>query len=109
MWPVPLRLRPTGLGLDLTHRGQDSGFRPTLTPIHPPTRRPGPALEGMLPGGHAPRRACSLRARSLRARSLEDKLLEGTSPMGCFPVPFTCPFFHLTGLWQLFKASLKRQ
>lgn len=56
---TPSQGSPKGLGLDFTHRGQASGFGPTLLPTHPPTpaRRPGPAPEGMLSRDRAPWRA----------------------------------------------------
>ena len=79
---IPSQGRPAGLSLDFTHRGQASGFGPTLLPTHPP-RRPGPVPEGTLPGGHVPWRACSV---------------EGTLPGGHVPHwVFSCSV-HVSGL-----------
>lgn len=79
---IPSQGRPAGLGLDFTHRGQASGFGPTLLPTHPP-RQPGPVPEGTLPGGHVPWRACSV---------------EGTLPGGHVPHwVFSCSV-HVSGL-----------
>lgn len=84
-WPAPLRLPPRGAPQGwawISHTG------PRTVASGPPSHPPADV------------------ALHWRARSPEGTLLEGTSPIGCFPVPFTCRFFHLTGLWQLFKASL---